>query len=72
MTQLLDTALEQVRCLPPQDQDAIAALILEELADEQRWQESFDRSRDILSRMAAEALAEHRQGRTLPLDPDAL
>lgn len=58
--------------LPETDQDAIAALILEELEDERKWQQSFAQSPDALAQLAAEALAEHRAGRTLPLDPETL
>jgi hypothetical protein len=36
MTQLLEQALAEVRKLSAPEQDAIAALILEELADERR------------------------------------
>jgi hypothetical protein len=52
VTQLLEKALIEVKKLPEPEQDAIAALILDELADEQRWQESFARSQDQLARMA--------------------
>src|SRR5262249_47265375 len=55
MTQLLQQALSEVQKLPETEQDAIAALILEELADERRWQERFSRSQDQLARMAAKA-----------------
>ena len=52
-------------------QDAIAALILAELESQQRWDESFAHSQDALAVLAEEALAEHRAGRSEPLDPDA-
>ena len=35
-------------------------LILEELEDENRWDESFAHSPDLLTQLAAEAMAEHR------------
>lgn len=72
MTHLLEQAYAQVAQLPEADQDAIAALILEELEDEQRWQKSFAQYPDALARLAQEALAEHRAGLTQPLDPDTL
>lgn len=53
-------------------QDVIAALILEELEDEQRWQRSFAQSSPALIRLAEEALAEYRAGLTQPLDPETL
>ena len=72
MTELLERALAQLAKLPEQDQDAIAALILEEIEDERRWDESFARSADVLERLADEALAEYRAGKTKLLDPDEL
>lgn len=37
-------------------------------ADEGRWQEQYDASRDQLRRMAREAAAEFRAGRTHPME----
>jgi hypothetical protein len=67
MTQLLDKALSQVAKLPASEQDAVAAIVLEELASEQRWSESFAKSQDLLAELAQKALAEHAGGRTKPL-----
>ena len=53
-------------------QVVIATLILEELEDDQRWDESFARSPDVLAKLAAEAMAEYRAGKTQELDPDTL
>lgn len=55
MTSLLEQAIAEIQKLSPDSQDAIAAFILEELADEQRWQSSFDQSNDLLAAMAKEA-----------------
>ena len=63
MTQLLDQALSEVKKLPEPEQDAIAALILDELADERRWQESFARSQEQLAHMAAKVREDIRAGR---------
>lgn len=41
MTSLLQQAIEEVQKLPDGEQDAIAAIILEELAGEERWQQAF-------------------------------
>ena len=72
MTQLLEKAYSQVSQLPDSEQDAIATLILDALADEEQWTEQFASSQDALAKLAQEALAEHRAGKTLPLDPKAL
>jgi hypothetical protein len=63
MTHLLEKALNEVRKLPEPEQDAIASLILDELADERRWQESFARSQDQLARLAAKVREDIRAGR---------
>jgi len=70
MTKLLDKAIEEARKLPPEEQDAVGAIILEEIADERRWAEKFAATKDQLSRWADEVLAEIEAGRTLPLDFD--
>ncbi len=63
MTQLLEQALSEVRKLPEPEQDAIASLILDELADQRRWHESFVRSQDQLARLAEKVREDIRAGR---------
>jgi hypothetical protein len=53
--------------LPASEQDAVAAIVLEELAFEQRWAASFAKSQDNLAKLAEEALAQYNAGRTKPL-----
>jgi len=67
MTQLLEKALNEVAKLPASEQDAVAAILLEELTSERRWAESFARSQDSLAKLAEQALAEYAAGRTKPL-----
>lgn len=67
MTKLLEKALEQVAKLPASEQDAVAAILLEELASEQRWAESFAKTQDQFAKLAEEAIAEYKAGRTKPL-----
>ena len=67
MTKLLEKALEEVAKLPASEQDAVAVILLEELASEQRWAASFANSQDKLAKLAEEALAEYNAGRTKPL-----
>jgi hypothetical protein len=71
MSTLLEKALEQVVALPPDEQDAIAAQILASLADEDAWKKRFAAKRDVIRRMAGEALEEDRRGETLPYDLDS-
>lgn len=67
MSSLLEKALEQVAALPEDEQDAIASQILETIADEEAWKRDFAAKREILRRMAGEALAEDERGETRPL-----
>ncbi|MDZ4340058.1 MAG: hypothetical protein U1B94_07570 [candidate division NC10 bacterium] len=72
MTKLLKKAFDEASKLSEEEQDALARILLEELASERRWEELFAGSRDLLGRLADEALAEHRAGRTEELDPERL
>ena len=67
MTKLLEKAPQEVAKLPAAEQDAMAAIVLEELASEQRWADAFAKSQDQLAKLAQEALAEYNAGRTKPL-----
>lgn len=67
MSSLLEKALEKVAALPPDEQDAIASQILTSLADEEAWKKRFAEKRDLIRRMAREALEEDDRGETLPL-----
>jgi len=72
MTELLKKAFDEASRLRDQEQDAIARWLLEELVTEGRWSQTFAQSPDALERLAGEALKEHRNGRSQPLDPDQL
>lgn len=64
MTELLEKALTEVAKLPASEQDALVAILLADLASEQRWADSFARSQDALAELAIEALNEYRVGLT--------
>ena len=68
MSSLLEKALEKVGALPSDEQDAIASQILASLADEEAWKKRFREKREIIRRMAQEALDEDERDETLPLD----
>ena len=59
MTQLLKKALIEVNKLPPDKQDTIASIILEELEDERRWDRSFADSQDKLAQLAPKSSHGH-------------
>ncbi|MBZ5634548.1 MAG: hypothetical protein LAO55_15600 [Acidobacteriia bacterium] len=68
MSTLLEKALEKVSTLPPDQQDAIASQILASIADEEAWKKRFEEKRDVIRRLASEALQEDDRGETVPLD----
>jgi hypothetical protein len=74
MTQFLQKAFERAAQLPQEEQDKLARFLLAELESEQRWAELLSRpeSEDLLERLADEALAAHRAGRTHPLSIEEL
>jgi hypothetical protein len=72
MTQLLEQAIGEARKLSESQQDSIAALILEELADERRWDEAFAGSQDQLSRLAAKVRRDIADGRVRDVGIDEL
>ncbi|MBI1291152.1 hypothetical protein GC173_07890 [bacterium] len=65
-TPLLDKAFAKASALPADQQDAIAELVLGELASEERWERQFEKSQDTLEALADAALAEDAHGRTRP------
>ena len=72
MTDRFRQAISKASLLPEQQQDAIAAMILEEIEDEARWDSAFVGSQDVLEELAAEAEEADRRGLTQELDPDSL
>ncbi len=68
MSRLLEQAVEKVAAFSEDEQDAIASQILASLADKEAWKKSFTERRDVVRRMAREALAEDARGETEPLD----
>ena len=72
MTQLLEKALIAVYKLPPEKQDAIAAVILEELEDDQQWGEAFAASQDKLAQLAQKVRTDIKAGHVRKMGFDEL
>ena len=74
MTKLLEQAFARASELPQEEQDRFARFLLAQLESERQWTEMFSRpeSEELLEKLADDALAEHRAGRTRPLDVEAL
>jgi hypothetical protein len=72
MTRLLERAFKEASKLPEVEQNALAKWVIEELEAEGKWEKAFAGSEDILDKLADEALAAHKQGKTNPLNIKAL
>ena len=68
VTKLLEEAFSAASKLSEEEQDAIATLIMDELASERQWAEAFSKSQDELAKLAEEALEEFKKGKTKPWD----
>ncbi len=72
MTQFLEKVLTEVYKLPPEKQDAIATVILEELEDEQLWDKVFAESQDELAQLARKVRTDIKAGRIKKMGIDGL
>jgi hypothetical protein len=72
MTDLLERALAEVAKLSVEEQDSIAAVILELLKYEQRWNSAFTESQDQLSQLADQVRGDIQAGRTERVTSDGL
>lgn len=69
MTKLFDKAIAAASLLPEDEQDALASLILDEIAAEREWQRRFAASPATLSALARKAREHIANGTALPYDP---
>ena len=68
MTELLERAIAQLKTLPTDEQDAIAARLLAEMEDEQTWKAQFESTTDDQwDRMAEMVRQEIAAGDVTPL-----
>ena len=70
LTVSLEKAFAEASKLSEDEQNALAAWILQEITSEGRWGKAFCDSPDELVQLAEEALMEHRRGQTHILDPE--
>lgn len=66
MSDTFSQAFQIASKLPPKDREALGALLLQEMQSDKRWSELFASSQDLLSKLADEALAEHKADKTKP------
>jgi len=68
MTQALSAAVASAAKLPDEEQNVLAAIMLEEMESEQRWSALFTGSQNLLEQMASEAIQDFQAGRVQPID----
>ena len=68
ITDALANAIAEASKLPTDDQNFLAFRIMEEIAEEKKWSDSFSRSQNLLKKMADEACLEMGQDETRPLE----
>jgi len=72
MTKLLEKAFEEASKLSELEQNILARWLIDEIIAEKKWEKAFAESEDLLEKLANEALAEHAEGKTKPLDINQL
>ncbi|MEQ1577736.1 MAG: hypothetical protein ABL894_08785 [Hyphomicrobium sp.] len=71
MPTMLEQALEELKAMPADAQDAIARDLLDLIRSERKWDQLFadPRSEAVLKRLASEADDEAASGRDFDFDP---
>jgi hypothetical protein len=72
MTKLLERAIAEAKKLHATEQDALAAIILEELHGESAWEQRFATTQSQLSRLADKVREDVRSGRVSQQGMDEL
>jgi hypothetical protein len=72
MTRLMEKAVEALRSLPEEQQDAVAGFVLSEVESDRRWAATSLQHADKLRKLADEAREDFQAGRTSELDPETL
>ena len=72
MTKALQDAIERLKQAPEDRQDALAALLVHELEEDERWSKSTATHSGKLEAFVQDVLEANRRGECEPLDPDQL
>jgi len=64
MTTLLKQAIERTSLLSDDEQNKIAQIILDEISDEENWNNKFSNSQEELSILAEKAIKDYNSGKT--------
>jgi hypothetical protein len=72
MTRLMEKAVEALRSLPEEQQDAVAGFVLSEIESDHRWAATSLQHAGKLRKLADEAGEDFQAGRTSEMDPEKL
>ena len=72
MTELLRKAMDMASKLPLHEQETLAAMWIEEMESEAKWNQLFTQSHDVLEQLANEALEDFKAGKTESMGWDKL
>ena len=67
MTDLLEKAFSEASRLSPEEQDALARRMLEDLEADRIWDDALGQTQSALQKLAAEARGEHLRGESQDL-----
>lgn len=72
MTKALEQAIERLKQMPAERQDSLAQLLLHEIDEDERWQQSTTLHAEKLKSFVADILEADLRGECETLDPDKL
>lgn len=68
----MEKVIERLRAMPENQQERLARFLLHELDEEVRWVSSTAEHESKLGGLVDQVLADDRDGKCEPLDPDSL
>ncbi len=72
MTKILEQAIERLKQMPEDRQDSLAQLLMHEIDEDERWQQTTASHAGKLQGFVEDVLEAERRGECEPLDPDRL
>jgi len=70
VTPALQRVFDEASKLPEREQEFIAAVVMEQIESERRWDELFAKSQDMLDKLDDEAQRHIDAGRLTPIDAE--
>ncbi|QEG34576.1 hypothetical protein [Bythopirellula goksoeyrii] len=72
MTKSLEQAIERLKKIPEDRQELLAQMLIFEMEEDERWQQSTAEHADKISALVADVLEAEHRGECETLDPDKL